>query len=348
MVNNVNQDDLTNAVLKVAANGNFQAYFLQLDGGLALTSSASDGMGTLNSLLTDRLDWKTHQVGLFQFTSPTGGFQLNDPNVDGEVVVIPGGDKQLTDDETKILTDYLDKGGSLIILAGPDSGTDKTSTAVTPALNDYLWKNFGLRFNDDIVIDPTQAWQTPLIPVSTDFSLDHTITKSFPSRTGMAFELPHSIQVADTMPDGVTGRWLARSTADAYSKTDYQAVVNGQYDRAAEDPAGPFALAAVSENSSTGAKVVLFGSTSIAMNNYAPIASLVNLDAMFNSLVWTTGFDTFFTQINIQSAQRPQDTPVFVDQTTGGMISLVTLLLLPFGVLAVGLLVWWNNREPAR
>ena len=347
-VNFVSQDALTNAILKVAAAGDFRAYFLQVEGGLNLAGAGPEDMGTLNTLLTDQLDWTTRQVGLFDFATPDGGFEITDPNADGQVLVIPGGTAPLSDEETDILIDYLNEGGELIILAAPTTDPDSTSLATSEALNNYLWENFGMRFNDDIVIDPLQAWQTPLIPVSTDFSLNHPITASFPQRSGMAFELPHSIEVADPLPDGITGRFLARSTADSYSKTDYEAVLNGEFERTPEDPTGPMVLAAVAENINTGARVVLFGSTSIAKNGYAPVVSLVNLDAMFNSLIWSTGFDEYFLQINIQSAQRPQDTPIFVDRSTGGMINLVTTILLPFGALAIGFLVWWTNREPAR
>jgi ABC-type uncharacterized transport system involved in gliding motility auxiliary subunit len=347
-VNFISQDGVTNAILKVAADGDFRAYFLRIEGGLDLVATSADGMSTLNNVLTQQLDWTTMQVGLFDFSSAVGGVQLNNPNVDGEVVIIPGGSKPLTDDEVKILTDYLDDGGSLVILAGPSTNVDETSLSTTPALNDYLWANFGLRFVDNIVIDPTQAWQTPLIPVATDFSLNHPITRSFPRNSGMAFELPHSIELADPLPAGIEGRYLARSTAEAYAKTDYRAVIGNEFERTTDDPVGPFVLAAVAENTTSGARVVLFGSTSVVRNAYAPVASLVNLDAIFNSMVWTTGFDEFFTQINIQSAQRPQDTPMFVDQRTGSMISLVTTFLLPFGLLAIGFIVWWNNREQAR
>lgn len=348
LVNFASQDSLTNAILKVAAEGDFRAYFVGVEGGLNLTAATPDGMATLNDILTNQLDWTTRTVGLFDLNNPTGGVTLNNPNIDGEVVVIPGGTQALTDDEAQILIDYLDDGGNLIILAAPSTEADNTSLATTPLLNDYLWENFGLRFQDNIIIDPSQAWQTPLIPVSTDFSLNHPITRSFQRGSGMAFEIPHGIEIADPLPDSIEGRYLARSTAGAYAKTDYEAVINGEFDRADEDAGGPFPIAAVAENTTTGARVVLFGSTSIAANGYISIASLVNFDAMFNSMVWTTGFDEFFTQINIQSAQRPQDTPIFVDQQTSGMINLVTTILLPFGVLLVGFLVWWNSREPAR
>jgi hypothetical protein len=65
-------------------------------------------------------------------------------------------------------------------------------------------------------------------------------------------------------------------------------------------------------------------------------------------MVWTTHFNDFFATVTIQSQQRPQDTPITVTQQTASTINLVTIFLLPFGILLVGLLVWWNSREPAR
>jgi len=348
VVNFLSQDGLTNAVLRVAAAGDFRAYFVTVPGGLSLTGAGQDGMSTLNNWLR-QLDWTTRQVGLFELANETGDIRLNNPNVDGEVVVIPGGDTPLAEDELKIITDYLDNGGSLIIFAAPSSNTETSSSlASDPALNDYLWENFGLRVQNNIVIDPVINFQTPLVPVSVDFSLNHPITRSFPQRSGMAFEVPHSIEIANPMPEGVEGRYLARSATDSYVKTDFQAALEGDFGRTPDDPTGPFALAAVAENTNTGARVVIFGSTSVVRNDYAQLIGLVNQAAARNSLIWTTGFDEYVTQVTIQSAQRPQDQPIFVDRQTGGTINFVTTILLPFGVLIVGFLVWWNNRETAR
>jgi hypothetical protein len=40
-----------------------------------------------------------------------------------------------------------------------------------------------------------------------------------------------------------------------------------------------------------------------------------------------------------------QDAPVTTDQQTIRNINFVTVLLLPFGVLGIGVLVWWFSRE---
>jgi hypothetical protein len=148
----------------------------------------------------------------------------------------------------------------------------------------------------------------------------------------------------------VTVEELIRTSENAYAKTDIQALLDNP-DAAAQteaDPKGPFVLAASAENSVTGARVVLFGSASVPANNFAVGSGLVNLQAAFNSLVWATRFNDFFSTVNIQSAVRPQDAPVFATDQQLREINLLTIFLLPFGVLIIGLLVWWNNRERVR
>lgn len=348
LVNFFSQDSLTNAILKAAAGGDFRAYFIQVNNGLTMQGTGINGMSTLTSAMRDQLDWNVQEVALFELTSPESDLSLNDPEADGEVMIIPGGDTPLTDSELEVVTNYVDNGGELIILAAPSTDEETTSLSTGEGLSEYLWQNFGMRFNDDVVIDLTQSFQSPLVPFTTSFNTSHYITTGYAGQGAMLFELPHSIEIAEEPPENVVVEDLTSTTDDAFAKTDFQQVANQQIEQSEDDPVGPFVLAAAAENTETGARVVLFGSTSIFANSYSLINSALNLDAAFNSLVWTTGFDEFFTQVNIQSAQRPQDTPMFIDQQTGATINLLTTLLIPFGILAIGVLVWWNNRETAR
>jgi len=73
-----------------------------------------------------------------------------------------------------------------------------------------------------------------------------------------------------------------------------------------------------------------------------------NLSVAFNAFVWATNFNDFFQRTTIVSDIRPQDTPIFADAQTLRLINFVTIVLLPFGVLAAGAFVWWNGRERQR
>jgi ABC-type uncharacterized transport system involved in gliding motility auxiliary subunit len=233
------------------------------------------------------------------------------------------------------------------IFAVPSTNPDSTSLAATPALNDYLWANFGVRINENIVVDLTQNANSPLRPGATNFSRTHPITRDLPTGVFMVFDVPLSIEVAETLPEGVTVEPLARSTNDAYTKS-LDDLMAENIEKAETDPAGPFVLGAAAENAATGARLILFGSTSPLSNVYALGQGLVNNYVARRSLEWITNFDEYAAAVSVPPIQRPQDTPIVIDQQTGRTINLITIFLLPFGVLAIGVLVWLNNRETAR
>ncbi|MBZ0275282.1 MAG: GldG family protein [Anaerolineae bacterium] len=349
-VNTLSQEELTNAILRVASSGDFRAYFLTVDGGLGLTDTSGSGLSSLNDNLTKRYNWTTKEVSFFDLTSPSGETQLNDPAADGEALVIVGGGRALPDDQVKLITDYLDNGGDVVMFAAPTNTDGSPNLETADNLNTYLWDHFGLRVNNNFVIDPTLAFQTPLAPVVTDFDQSNFVT-SFMSSTAqsvMVFELTHSIDVAPTLPENVVVTELARTSDGSYAKSDVAAVNDGNLDQGENDPNGPFVVMAAAQNTATGAHLVIFGSMLAGTNQYEQLRALnvFNLDVALRSVAWATGFDQFFSQIpQVASPTRPQDTPIFVDEQTSRTINLVVVILLPFGILGVGVLVWFNNRE---
>ena len=340
-VNFLTQEELTNAILNVAASGDFRAYFLAAEGGLELDSNLT----ILRDDFRDRFGWTVEAISFFDLISPESEIDLDDPTIDGQVLILTGGNEPLTEEQLAFLTDYLDGGGNLILFASP-SVQDNRSLATGDALSDYLYEAFGLRFRNDVVLDRTQAVQSPLIPVATDFDRSHYITSTFANgQSGLIFEAPHSIEVAPEPPPNVTVTEIARSSPASYSKTDISAVLEGDIAQAETDPTGPFVLAAAAENTETGARVVLFGSASIAADSYALGIGIANLDAAFNSMVWVTHFNDFFRQVTVPVTQRPQDVPIFASTDTLNTVNVLTVFVIPFGILGLGALVWWTNRE---
>nr|MBA3873870.1 Gldg family protein [Anaerolineae bacterium] len=350
-----NQENLTNAIMRVAASGNFHAYFLSVDGGMKLADTGNNGLSQLNDQLTNRFNWKTQEVSLIDLTAPNSTVKLNDPTVDGEVLVIDGGISALPDAQVKFITDYLDKGGKLAIFAAPMNGDSKPTLATADNLSTYLYTNFGVRFANNLVLDQVQAAsQSPFYPAAIDFDSTHYITKDF-SGTGqqafMIFETPHSIDVAPTAPADVTVSQLVKSGKDAYAKTDPKVLTAtdaSQINPTDADPKGPFVLMASAENTKTGARVVLVGSQYTPTNQYASLlsANVLDLELAARSLFWTTKFDDFFSKIpQLQTAQKPQDQPIVMDSQMARTVNFALIILLPFGVLLIGIIVWWTGRE---
>ena len=89
---------------------------------------------------------------------------------------------------------------------------------------------------------------------------------------------------------------------------------------------------------------MLFGSLYVPVNRFT--SGDANYYLSVNSFIWATRFEEFFTQIpQLATPDRPQDQPIQVTSDVNRNINFVTVILMPFGVLAIGFLVWWNTRE---
>ena len=352
LVNFATQDDLTNAILKASAQGDFRAHILSVEDGIGLEPSDAGSMAQLASILTDQFNWTVDEVSTLDLMQPNSGVTLNDPNADGELLAIVGGSKPLAEQELEAVTNYLDNGGQVVIFAGNSFNDDLTSLSTGDALTEYLRTNFGLSFRNDIVIDLAQNFNNnPLYPYTGNLDPADVITSNaMQDQAALVFELPHSIELADAPPANVVVTPIIQSSGSAYAKSDLQAVIDQNIDQTDADLQGPVVLGATAENTQTGARVVLFSSTSLVQDFYTQLqqVGVANVPVAFNSFVWATNYGDFYQRTTIQSDPRPQDTPIFADAQTLRTINFVTIVLLPFGVLALGILVWWNSRERGR
>ncbi len=343
LVNNAIQGDLTNAVLRAAAQGQFIAYFITTRDGV------NSQMTTLKDALTNRYDWTVVDASLAELSSPNYQYPLNDPNFDGQVMILPGGSTALTDEELAILEGYLANGGDLILFAGTNLNPDQTSLATSENLNAYLDQNWGLRINSGVILDATQAYQTPLLPVSTNLNTSAYITTAGITRGqgALVLETPNSIMLT-TAPPNVVVTTLSSSSDAAYEIADLNRIVNAQsatdLTQTDGDSVGAFVFGAQAENAETGSRIVVFTSTSIGTDPYAAM-NADNLLVAFNSVVWATDFNNFVSAITIPQQQRPQDVPLFASEQDLRNINFLTIVVLPVGILGIGAYVWWSNRR---
>jgi len=343
LVNNAIQGDLTNAVLRAAAQGEFIAYFI----------TTRDGVGgqmtVLKDALTNRFDWTVVDASLAELSSPNYQYPLNDPNFDGQVIILPGGSAALTDQELGILQDYLANGGDLILYAGSNLNPDQTSLATSENLNAYLEETWGMRITPGVILDVTQAYQTPLLPVSTNLNTSAYITTAGVTRGqgALIFETPNSITLT-TAPPNVVVTTLSSSTESAYEIADLGRIINAQsatdLAQTDDDTVGTFVFGAQAENAATGSRVVVFTSPSIGTDPYA-VMNADNFPVAFNSVVWATDFNNFVSAITIPQQQRLQDVPLFASEQDLRNINFLTIIVLPVGILGIGAYVWWSNRK---
>jgi hypothetical protein len=347
----VTQEQLSNAILRVATTGDFRAYVLSVEGGSTVEDTGGKGLSQLTTGLADQLDWNIQQVSLVDLTS--GQVNLNDPLANGSVLVIPGGETAISDEGLAVITDYLNQGGDAIIFAATNF-EGEPSLATSENLNNYLSTTYGLSFSSDIVLDAAQAFQdSPFEFLTADYVSGNAITQGFDSvqNPSFVFTFAHPIDTAETTPENVTVLPMINSSGTSFTKP-IDAVIAGESEQAETDLAGPFLLAAAAENTQTGSRIVLFGSQDFATNRFLDfrLFNVLNIDMAVQSLLWTTNFEDFFTQLPpaLTREARPQDAPIFASQQTLTTINLVTVFALPFGVLLLGFLVWSSRRAETR
>ena len=141
-VQNANEENITNALLKVTRDEQKVIYFLEGHG----ESRISD---------TENLGYSTAKKNLEQdgfIVKPLLLLQAGKVPKDASVLVIPGPKKPLQDEEEKVIDDYLNSGGSICILIDPKSSSE---------METFLENKIGpssriskLRINSETVLSP--------------------------------------------------------------------------------------------------------------------------------------------------------------------------------------------------
>ena len=249
---------------------------------------------------------------------------------DAAEVIIAGPTNPLLAEEKDALKAYLDGGGKLIALIGPNSKTD---------LNDLL-QNYQVSFTGNVVIDPAKSVpQDPRVIVVDSYGT-HAITQDLRSLT--FFPLSDNITYPSAPPQGTTVTPLAQSTDQSWGNTNPQ-----QIQQQSSDPKGPLALAVAVDASSSGgstggsggARLVLFGSPDLISNN--SLQQVPGNETLFlNAANWVAEED------NLINVRAPETTPRTLVLTSSQMnlIAYSSFLFLPLAVLAAGAAVWWTRR----
>jgi len=259
---------------------------------------------------------------------------------DAGAVVIAGPTNPFLQEELDALTAYVQGGGKLIILMGPNSKTDLSS----------VLQNYGVGFSGNVVVDPAKSVpQDPRVVVVDSYG-NQTITQSLRDLT--FFPLTTSISYPSSPPAGMTITPLAQSSTSSWGNTD-----PSQIQQQASDPKGPLALAvsvdtgssSPSSQTNPGAtptppnpnanRIVLFGSPDLISNN--SLQQVPGNSTLFeNSANWVVEED------NLINVRVPDTTPRTLVLTSSQMnlIAYSSFLFLPLAVLAAGAAVWWTRR----
>jgi ABC-type uncharacterized transport system involved in gliding motility auxiliary subunit len=333
------EEDLTNAILKVAKTDQKKIYFLTGHGERDLGDETEPGYQVFRKALENEN----------YLVEPLKLFLQKDVPEDCAALVVAGPEKPLEPSELDAMERYLDKGGNALFLVNPGGA---------PGLDAFVAK-WGVKVGKNVVVDQVfRLFEGPALgvdPLVEEYGA-HEITKDFEGQT--LFNMVCSVDVAEKLPEGVTAVSLAKTSEKSWAETDLSLLFDkGEVSLTGDDVAGPVSVAvavtreipsaegkaeaAAPESEPQGqvvSRVVVIGDAEFADNQY--IAKMYNADFLLNVVNWLSGEEAY---ISIRpKATRGSQVSMTPEQTQ--TIFFLSVLILPEFLLLLGLTVWWRRR----
>ncbi|MDH5387201.1 MAG: GldG family protein [Gammaproteobacteria bacterium] len=257
---------------------------------------------------------------------------------DTDILVIASPNKTLLKGELEHIKKHIEQGGNLLWMMDPGANSKTLN-----GLNE-LAMLLNINFIDGIIVDnntnlrKTLGIQHPaMIPVLDYYP--HAITKNLSYNT--LFPISRGITIGDDSDWQKT--IIAQSLPQSWSESSD--LVDGiVFDSNSGDIAGPLPIVIALErtltnNNKSSQRIIITGDSDFLANSYVGIGA--NLTLGLSIIDWLNGDDDL---ISIEIKNAP-DTNLQLDDTEIMVIGFGFFILLPFGLLLTGLLIWFKRRK---
>lgn len=254
---------------------------------------------------------------------------------DALAIIVAGPQKPLSENEVDLLKDYLDAGGSLVVMEDP---LLLTSFGDSPdPLAEYLAQVWGITLDDNIIIDLTS--QQPLYAISASYNA-HAITQNLSANYAVVMLQARSVSITG-QPDGMTAVPLISTSDNSWGETNFTSAEGGQiqFDEGA-DLIGPLNMAVAAENAETKGRVVVFGNSLFASDQF--FDTYGNGNMFINSVDWAAEQESL---LNITPRTPVSRTFIPPSQLRMIIIIIAVVLLMPGGVVVIGIAAWISRRR---
>jgi len=329
-VDSPTEAEITSALIKITRDVQPVVYFTTGHGERDL----NDGGDTGFSITKAGLERDGFQVKTLMLVT------TNTIPSDAGVVVLGGLHAPLQPSEVDTLRAYLTRGGRLMLMV--DSSLDTQDRSLGDAGLGSLLNEWGITLNNDLVIDVVSSLQTdPRVLVAYEYGSSPITNKL--GKIATAFPLARSMVLTQTAPPNVSLTALVKTSEQSWGAVDLETIVKAMNmgrlpGPTAQDSKGPLTIAAAASNSQTKARLVVFGTSYPATNQFSRWPG--NFDLMLNSINWLAEQEA---QITIRP--KPFTTRELVPSHLMTIqVFGISVFLLPLAVLAVGAIVWWRRR----
>ena len=242
-----------------------------------------------------------------------------------DVLLINAPTSDISDEELTMLRSYVQGGGKLVVLSGPQENADLPN--LQALLSDY-----GVTVNDGVVVDTNRdyyAFTAPYVLMPEIESSDITD----PLKDG-DYHVIVPIAAGLTVGEdngGATVTSLLKTSTDSFSKAAGYAMTT--YDKEDGDIDGPFTLAVSVEDANAGGRLLWVASDYLLDDMYNSYSSGANLDFVMNGLSWMIG-NTDAVSIRSKSLDYNYLT---ISSSSAAWLKVCMIGIIPVGFLLLGL-----------
>lgn len=328
-----NEEKITNTVIKLSKNTSPVVCAVGEHGERDFDSNQPDGYGLVKATL-EKQSYAVKKLNLM-----TEG----KIPADCSVLAIIGPTKAYFEPEMKLVRDYLAAGGAAVVAI--DVNLKGPTTDASPELT-RLIAEWGVESDSAIVVDPVSQMLRleATIPIIPTFSKDVSITREMQGNT--VFPLTRPLRISANAPTGAKVQWLTQTTPNAWGERDLAGLVKGvaKFEEG-KDMKGPIytALAVDGKLAGSSAKkntrLVVFGTSLVSANQWTRFGN--NLDLFANSVSWVLEDENL---ISIRAKEDPGGM-IQLSAIQGGLIRLLTVLVIPGIMIVIGIVVWLRRKK---
>jgi ABC-type uncharacterized transport system involved in gliding motility auxiliary subunit len=255
---------------------------------------------------------------------------------DASLIVIAGPLQPVSEEEVDLLKEYLANGGSLIVMEDPTALTE-FGDASDP-LADMLAQDWGITLNNDIVIDLNSP--QPTTAASAYYDSAHPVTVNMNNLVAF-FPYTRSLTMAGST-EGATLTPLVQTNERSWGETDFTSLTQGgaEVGMDASEVQGPLTLAVAGENPTTSGRVVVFGTSNLAVDQI--FDAYGNGDMFVNSVDWAAEQEDL---TNITPKTPTERTFKIPNQFVWIAILLGSVIVIPGAVVLWGVSTWLSRRR---
>ena len=275
------------------------------------------GEGKLSDMFSDELTRSNYET-----VEDFSLLNVDEIPEDCDTILINAPTSDIFDEELTMLRDYVQGGGKLLVLSGPQKDTELTN------LNALL-ADYDVTAADGVVVDTDRehyAFTAPYVLMPDIESSDIT--------DPLTEESSHVIvPIAQGLTVGSNGSVTALLTTsdEAFSKAAGYAMTT--YEKEDGDTDGPFTLAVSITDSTAGGKIVWVSTDYLLDDMYNSYSSGANLDFVMNSLSWMIGKND---AVSIR-AKSLNNTYLTISSSSATVLKIVMIGVIPACFLLLGI-----------